>query len=81
MRENLLQKYGGLVLNDIDNNMIIKTISKHKLKWVIGCGRFVVAESPEYDSTNHEELEDIQISEDLLIILLSKKKSSLLHLT
>ena len=54
MREKLLQKYGGLVFDNIDNNMIRKTISKHKLKWIRGCGWFFVAKSPEYDGTNDE---------------------------
>ena len=70
MRQTILQKYGGLVFDDVDNNMIRKTIVKHMVEWVRGGGWHVVAESPEYYGTNKKELEHIQISHNLFIILL-----------
>ena len=71
MRTNFLQKYGGLVFDDIDKNNVRKTISKHKMEWIRGGGWHVVAEPPEYDGTDNNFLESFQISEGLLIILIS----------
>ena len=72
MRTKLLQKYRGLIFfDDVDNNNVRMTISKHKLEWFRGLGWFAMTEPPEYDGTNNHILEPIQISEDQLIILIS----------
>ncbi|EJK69653.1 hypothetical protein THAOC_09066, partial [Thalassiosira oceanica] len=69
MRQRFLQKYGGLVFDDIDNNMTRMTVSKNILKYIKYQGWHVMAEPPEYDGTNAEVLEPIAINEDVLIHL------------
>ena len=41
------------------------------MEWVKGGGWHVLAKPPEYDGTNYHTLKSFQISEDLLIILIS----------
>ena len=66
------------MFDDVDNNMVRKTISKLMIEWVRGGEWHVVAESPEYDGTNDEDaLEKIQISHNPLIELLEKQSSML----
>ena len=69
MRTKLLQKYGSLIFNDIDEGDVTKTISKNKLELFRGSGWHVMAEPPEYDGTNDEFLELFVIDEDILIYL------------
>ena len=71
MRIKFLEKYGGLVFDDIDKNNVRKTLSKHKMEWVRERGWHVLAKPPEYDGTNNHTLEPFQISEDQLFILIS----------
>ena len=70
MRAKFLQKYGGLVFDDIDNDNIRMTVSKNTLKYIKYQGWHVMAEPPEYDGTNAEVLEPIAIKEDGIIHLI-----------
>ena len=75
MREKLLQKYGGLVFDDIDSESKDRmTVSKNVLKYIIRRGWHVMAEPPEYDGTNPDVLEPIAIKEDVIIHLIKNTK-------
>lgn len=70
----LLQKYGGLVIRDIDNNDLILTISRDKMQYEKGRkgGWAVLAEPPEYDGSNDDILEPLTINEECLIFMIAK---------
>ena len=80
MREKLLQKYGGLVFEDIDVEIDPDaeegqqrprfTISTDKMKWINRNGWFVMGEPENYNGTDDDELEPFEISERVLIPLL-----------
>ena len=68
----LLQKYGGLLMQDIDNDNREYVISPEKMQFERGKngGWAVLAEPPEYDGDNDEVLEPFQINEETLIYLI-----------
>ena len=71
MREKLLQKYGGLVFDEIDSEDKVRmTISKNSLKYIFRQGWHVMAEPPKYDGTNPDVFEPIKICEDVIIHLI-----------
>ncbi|EJK71400.1 hypothetical protein THAOC_07167, partial [Thalassiosira oceanica] len=71
MRERLLQKYGGLVFDDIDSETKDRmTISKSVMKYIMRQGWHVMAEPSDYDGTNPDVLEPIAIKEDVIIHLI-----------
>ena len=67
----LLQKYGGLVMKDIDDE-IEYTISTEKMQFEKGKsgGWAILAEPPEYDGENDDILEPYQINMKTLIYLI-----------
>lgn len=77
MRTKLLNKYGGLVFDDIDEQPPVRMrVSSTKLKWVKRQGWFAMAEPPGYvgDGTDDELLEPFAITNDVLIELIKKTK-------
>ena len=77
MRTKLLNKYGGLVFDDIDEQPPVRMrVSSTKLKWVKRQGWFAMAEPPGYvgDGTDDELLEPFAITNEVLIELIRKTK-------
>ena len=79
MRTKLLNKYGGLVFDDIDAEPPIRMrVSSTKLKWIKRQGWHAMGEPPGYvgDGTDADEalLEPFAITNDVLIELIKKTK-------
>ena len=71
----LLNKYGGLVFDDIDVTPPVRMrVSATKLKYIRRSGWHVMGEPPEYvgDGTDEDLLEPFAITKDVLIELLKK---------
>ena len=69
--QKLLQKYKGLVFNDIDND-VVYTIFDSNLEWSTGRkgGWSVVGVPPDYDGKNDDVLEPWLINDNLIEMLL-----------
>ena len=75
MRQRFLQKYGGLVFEDIDSEDKTRlTISKTNMKYIRRSGWHVLAEPPEYNGTNDDVMEPFPIDEETLIYLIKNTK-------
>ena len=73
MRQKFLEKYGGLVFDDVDCAPVVRmTISKNKMKYIKRSGWHVIAEPPECDGDDDDLLEPIKICEDVLLELIKK---------
>ena len=72
MRTKLLEKYGGLVFDDIDVTPAVRMrVSSTKLKWIKQQGWHALAELPDYTENGDDDLlEPIQISDEVLIELI-----------
>ena len=77
MRTRLLNKYGGMVFDDIDVDPIVRMrVSSTKLKWIRREGWHAMAEPPDYvgDGDDDDKLEPLAIIEDVLIELIKTTK-------
>ena len=72
MRTKLLEKYGGLVFDDINVTPAVRMrVSSTKLKWIKRQGWHALAEPPDYTGDDDDNLlEPIQISDEVLIELI-----------
>ena len=77
MRTRLLNKYGGMVFDDIDVDPIVRMrVSSTKLKWIKREGWHAMAEPPDYvgSGDDDDKLEPLAITEEVLIELIKNTK-------
>ena len=77
MRTRLLNKYGGMVFDDIDVDPIVRMrVSSTKLKWIKREGWHAMAEPPDYvgNGDDDDKLEPLAITEEVLIELIKNTK-------
>ena len=77
MRTRLLNKYGGMVSDDKDQNPVVRMrVSSTKLKWIKRQGWHAMAQPPEYvdDGDDDDKLVPLVITKDVLIELIKTTK-------
>jgi len=77
MRTRLLNKYGGMVFDDIDQNPVVHMrVSSTKLKSITRQGWHAMAEPPEYvgDGDDDDKLVPLATTKDVLIELIKTTK-------
>ena len=77
MRTRLLNKYGGMVFDDIDVDPVVRMrVSSTKLKWIKREGWHAMAEPPDYvgSGDDDDKLEPLAITEEVLIELIKNTK-------
>eukprot|EP00804_Cyclotella_cryptica_P026177 CCRYP_009763-RA/>CCRYP_009763-RA protein AED:0.27 eAED:0.25 QI:0/0/0/1/1/1/3/0/375 len=71
MRTRLLNKYGGMVFDDIDVDPVVRMrVSSTELKWIRREGWHAMAEPPDYVGDDDDKLEPLAITEEVLIELI-----------